>query len=139
MTNGEYFNANIQWDGSAEYPPDFRYMPDLPGIEAAAGLMLRPFWGKNAMASYVTFAPRAIAPIHQHVQEQLSFVISGRLYFTVGRQSRWMEAGDIVSIPSNVPHAAQAGDEGCVAIDMFNPPRDGFRELLEKAHGGSRP
>lgn len=140
MTNGsDYFNDNVQWDGTSVYPPEFRRMPDLPGFEASPGLILRPFWGQNEMASYVTFAPGAIAPMHQHPQEQLSFVISGRMYFTVGRESRWMEAGDIVSIPPNVPHAAQGGDEGCVAIDMFSPPRDGFREMVAQAQEAERP
>lgn len=135
MANHDYFKDNIQWDGTSEYPPEFRHMPEMPGIEASPGLTLRPFWGKNVMASYVAFEPGAVAPIHQHPQEQLSIVISGRLYFTVGTESRWMEPGDIVSIPPNVPHAAQAGEEGCVGIDMFNPPRDGFRALLDQQAG----
>lgn len=130
MINRDYFNDQVQWDGSHLYPPEFQHMPHLPGLEAAPGVMLRPFWGHALMASYVTFAPDALAPLHQHAQEQLSLVISGRLYFTVGETSQWIEPGGIVSIPPHVPHAAQAGAEGAVAIDMFSPPRDGFRELM---------
>ncbi|PSR34443.1 MAG: cupin domain-containing protein [Sulfobacillus benefaciens] len=105
-------------------------MPMSQGFEAAPGVVLRPFFGQRLMASYVTFAPGADAPIHQHSQEQLTLVISGRLRFTVGENTSWMESGDIVSIPPNVPHKATAGDQGCVAIDMFSPIRDGFRELM---------
>ena len=133
MINRDYFKDNVEWDGTALYPPEFRHMPDLDGFEAAPGLILRPFWGKGLMASYVTFGPDAEAPMHQHPQEQMSVVISGRLYFTVGHESRWLEAGDIVSIPPNVPHMAVAASDGCVAMDVFSPPRDGFRELVDQA------
>lgn len=130
MANRDYFREQITWDGSMEYPATFASMPTAQGFEAAAGVVLRPFFGQRLMASYVTFAPGADAPIHQHSQEQFTIVISGRLLFTVGETTRWMESGDIVSIPSNVPHKATAGDQGCVAIDMFSPIRDGFRELM---------
>ncbi len=131
--NRDYFKDQVEWDGTSAYPPEFQHMPDLAGFEAAPGLTLRPFWGQGLMASYVTFDPGAVAPAHQHPQEQMSVVLYGSLYFTVGTESRWIEAGDIVSIPPHVPHAAQAGDEGALCIDMFSPPRDGFRELVEGA------
>lgn len=136
MINRDYFKDGVTWDGVQAYPPEFRHMPDLDGFEAAPGLTLRPFWGQGLMASYVTFGPKTVAPMHQHPQEQLSLVISGRLLFTVGQETRWIEAGDVVSIPPGVPHGAEAGQEGAVAIDMFSPPRDGFRELIEQAKRG---
>ena len=86
-------------------------MEDLSGLEAAPGVLLKPFWGQRLMASYVTFAPNSVAPLHQHEQEQLSLVLKGRLFFTVGDQSRWMEEGDVVSIPGGVPHVATAASK----------------------------
>lgn len=136
MINRDYFKDQVDWDGTSAYEPQFQHMPGLDGFEASPGLVLRPFWGQDLMASYVTFAPGAVAPMHQHPQEQLSFVISGRLYFTVGQKSEWLQAGDVVSIPPGVPHGASAGEEGALAVDMFSPPRDGFRELIEAAKGG---
>ncbi len=137
MINRDYFKDQVEWDGSQAYAPEFRHMPDLDGFEAAPGVVLRPQWGENLMASYVTFAPEAEAPLHQHGQEQFSVVLSGSLYFTVGNQSQWMSPGDVVTIPAGVPHAAVAGKEGAVAIDMFTPPRDGFRELIDAQKGRS--
>ncbi|MCY0898932.1 MAG: cupin domain-containing protein [Firmicutes bacterium] len=137
MVNRDYFKEAITWNGDAGYPPAFEKMPQLAGFEAAPGVVLRPFWGERLMASYVTFAAHAEAPLHQHDQEQLSFVISGTLTFTVGHESREMGAGDIVSVPPGVPHAAKAGPSGAVAIDMFSPPREGFRELMAASQGVS--
>ncbi len=135
MVNRDYFKEQVEWDGTAAYEPKFQHMADLDGFEASPGLVLRPFWGQGLMASYVTFAPGAVAPVHQHPQEQMSLVISGRLYFTIGSHAQWIEVGDVVSIPPSVPHAAEAGEEGAVAVDMFSPPRDGFRELTLAAKG----
>ena len=123
----DYFKDRTEWDGSYPYPPEFKHMEDLSGLEAAPGVLLKPFWGQSLLASYVTFAPNSVAPLHQHEQEQLSLVLQGRLFFTVGDRSQWMEVGDVVSIPGGVPHAAEAGPEGAVAVDMFSPPREGFK------------
>jgi quercetin dioxygenase-like cupin family protein len=128
-----YFKAAIEWDGSMEYEPGFAHMPTAAGFDPAPGVTLRPFFGKRLMMSHVTFAPGAEAPLHQHPQEQLTFVLSGTLEFTVGEATRHLEPGDILSIPANVPHRAVAGPEGCVEVDMFSPIRDGFREALAEA------
>lgn len=130
MEGESYFGTQVDWDGRVDYDPEFRHMPDIGGLDAAPGLVLRPFQGRNLMASYATFGPGVQAPLHQHVQEQLTVVISGSLEFTVGNKTRWMRPGDIVSIPPMVPHAAKGGEGGAVAIDMFSPPRDGFQEMV---------
>lgn len=128
-----YFKSVIEWDGSMEYPPEVLHMDTAPGFEPSPGVTLRPFFGKRLMLSHVTFAPGAEAPMHQHPQEQLTFVLSGRLEFTVGNDIHHLEPGDILSIPSNVPHRALAGPEGCVEVDLFSPIREGFREAVAEA------
>jgi len=137
MAADRYFQTDVQWDGSFEYPSENAHMPTAPGFEPAPGVTLRPFFGKRLMMSHVSYLPRAVAPLHQHAEEQLTFVLSGRLNFTVGNDTRWMEPGDIVSIPSMVPHGAVAGDEGCVQVDMFSPPREGFKVLMAQAGKGT--
>ena len=132
MINRDYFKP-IEWDGTYEYPPGFEHMETAPGFEPAPGVTIRPFFGKRLMMTHVTFTPVAEAPMHQHPQEQLTYVLSGRLQFTVGDTTRWLEPGDILSIPANVPHGAVAGDEGCIEVDMFSPIREGFRDLIAQS------
>ncbi|MCL6454488.1 MAG: cupin domain-containing protein [Alicyclobacillus sp.] len=136
--NREYFRDGVAWDGTADYTPSFEHMPELASLEAAPGVVLRPLFGKDLMISYVTFAPNAVAPAHQHPQEQMSFVISGRLEFEVGDHKQLIGPGDAVTIPGNVPHAATASAEGCVCIDVFSPPREAFRELMAKQQEAGR-
>ena len=40
-------------------------------------------------------------PQHAHPHEQLTYVLSGELLFFIGEGSRWLQAGDMVAVPSN--------------------------------------
>ncbi len=134
--NQEYFRSAVEWNGEADYEPSFSHMPSLDSLEAAPGVVLRPLFGRQLMLSHVTFAPGAEAPVHQHAQEQMSFVLEGRLEFQVGHEKKMIGPGEAVTVPAHVPHSAVALAEGCVCIDAFSPPRDAFRELMarEAAH-----
>ncbi|HHY67844.1 MAG TPA: cupin domain-containing protein [Alicyclobacillus sp.] len=137
--NREYFREGVRWDGEADYEPGYHHLPDLPFLEAATGVKLRPLFGCQLMFSYVTFEPNAEAPIHQHPQEQMSLVLQGRVRFDVGGNVRIMGPGDAVTIPANVPHGAVALEEGAVCLDAFAPPREGFKELMERQSRTQRP
>ncbi len=64
-------------------------------------------------------------PLHSHENEQLSFVISGALRFTVGDRGETVtvRSGQLLHLPSGVPHAAIA-IEDTDGIDVFSPPRE---------------
>jgi quercetin dioxygenase-like cupin family protein len=66
------------------------------------------------------------APLHQHPHEQVSYVISGRMRFTVDGQTRDVARGESIHIPSNALHTAVALEDS-VALDIFSPPREDFR------------
>ena len=64
------------------------------------------------------------APRHSHVNEQFSFVTQGTLRFWLGDEETLLDvhAGEILHLPSNLPHRAEALDD-VVVIDTFSPPR----------------
>ena len=59
---------------------------------------------------------------HSHAQEQLVYVLTGRLRFTCGDDTFEIAAGDSFIVPGNVEHEASAL-EACVVIDVFHPTR----------------
>jgi quercetin dioxygenase-like cupin family protein len=63
-----------------------------------------------------------VVPRHAHEQEQLTYVVSGALKFTVDGDTILASGGDVVQIPSGVPHAIEVVDD-TVAIDVFAPIR----------------
>lgn len=64
----------------------------------------------------------ALAPMHSHVHEQVSMPMKGKVRFVLDGQEIRLQAGDILRIPSNVPHSAEALED-TILIDVFTPAR----------------
>ena len=97
---------------------------------AMMGLQFQPVVGEQLMVNFVRFPPHAHAPLHWHDEEQIAFVLEGSFDFTVAGETRTLRRGDAVVIPPNVPHEALAGEEGCLQVDAFHPPRKGILEAM---------
>lgn len=82
--------------------------------------------GENLMLSVVRFEPDATVPVHSHPHEQAGLLVSGRLKFTIGAETRVLEPGDQWLIPGGVPHTVVAVDGPAVALDVFNPIREDY-------------
>ena len=104
----------------------FVTVDDLDPLVVVPGLEFRPVTTDSVMTNFVTFEPDAPAPMHHHVEQQIAIIVSGELTFTVGGETRVMRPGECVVIPPHVPHGGVAGPEGCVAVDVFTPPRAGI-------------
>ena len=64
-------------------------------------------------------------PLHHHENEQLTYILSGALHFWFGADGKeeiTVRAGEVVVIPSNVPHRVLALED-TLDVDNFNPPR----------------
>ncbi len=67
---------------------------------------------------------------HSHTFDQLSFVFSGTLEFTVGSEQMLVPSGSVLRIPAGVEHtAAPVGTERVLNLDVFAPIREDFRYL----------
>ena len=63
---------------------------------------------------------------HAHPQDQLVYVIAGRLRFTCGDQSFDIGAGDSFIVRGNIEHEAAALGEPCTVLDVFTPTRPDY-------------
>lgn len=116
------------------YEPAFLRVPDdVLGLPVVPGLVLRPVFGKNLLMSFVFMEPYSLAPVHQHAEEQMGTIIEGAYEFELGGTKRLVRKGDVYVVPPWVPHGAVTYEESCLALDVFSPPREGFRELMDKA------
>jgi len=105
-----------------------RYYPaaEMKKGEAVPGVQ---FWGvrlSKAMLTCFELQPGARFDKHQHEAEQITLVLSGRLVFEVGEQRYTLGPGDVIAIPSNVPHAVQVLDGPVKAVDAWSPPRESY-------------
>jgi quercetin dioxygenase-like cupin family protein len=69
-------------------------------------------------------------PVHAHPHEQISFVVQGRVRFTIGEgdEEETVEVGpgDVVVAPSGTPHGAELLSDTARIIDAFTPIREDF-------------
>lgn len=62
---------------------------------------------------------------HSHQQDQLIYVMRGRLRFTGGLSTFELAAGDSFVVPGGVEHQASALEDSEV-LDVFNPYREDY-------------
>lgn len=78
--------------------------------------------GQNIMLARVLLKKGCIVPLHSHVNEQLSYILEGALKFWIDNKEIVVRAGEVLTIPPNMPHKAEALED-TVDLDIFHPPR----------------
>lgn len=84
------------------------------------------------MLSYLEMDEGAVIPLHDHPHEQGGMLLEGRLRFTLGDETRTVEAGAMFIIPPGVPHTVVAIDGPALVLDVFSPVREDYVELMNK-------
>jgi quercetin dioxygenase-like cupin family protein len=74
------------------------------------------------MIAHVYLAQGAIVPEHSRHNEQITYILEGTLRFTIGGETIDVAAGEVLTIPPHVPHAAEALED-TLDVDVFHPPR----------------
>ena len=96
--------------------------------EIVTGIFAKFVHMENMTIGHVRLVKGAVLPEHHHVHEQVSNIISGAFEMTVDGVSKICKAGDIVILPSNVPHSGRALTD-CYIIDVFQPVREDYKKL----------
>ena len=102
--------------------------------ELAEGVSFRPVFGEKLLLNFLTFGPGRGFPTHDHPEEQFGLILEGEMELTIGDETRLLRKGDLYAIPPDVPHSGRTLSEACLVLDIFSPPRAGFRELIERAN-----
>jgi quercetin dioxygenase-like cupin family protein len=97
---------------------------DTIPVEPLNPLIDRQFvYGERAMLARLVLKKGAIVPEHSHENEQITYVLEGALRFTMGDgRVIVVGAGQLLVIPSNMPHKAEALED-TLDLDVFTPPR----------------
>lgn len=80
-------------------------------------------WGEKLMIARVLLKKGGHVPLHQHHNEQVTYVLEGALKFAIDGKEIVVRAGEVLCIPSNMPHEAWAVED-TVDLDVFTPPRE---------------
>ncbi|MEE9598356.1 MAG: cupin domain-containing protein [Acidiferrobacterales bacterium] len=63
---------------------------------------------------------------HSHPDEQVGYVVKGRIELIIGEEKKVLEAGGAYYVPPNVPHGGRVL-ESSVTIDVYSPVREDFK------------
>jgi len=98
---------------------------DLPREPLNDHIDRRLITGSNMMIAHIYLKKGGIVPQHSHHNEQITYVLDGALRFLLGEEQDEeviVRSGEVLTIPPNLPHSAEALED-TLDVDVFNPPR----------------
>jgi quercetin dioxygenase-like cupin family protein len=98
---------------------------DMPKERVTDQISRRLVTGERMMLAHVYLDKGSIVPKHSHENEQLTYILEGALHFWIGEDEKEeiiVRAGEVLWIPSNLPHKALALED-TLDVDVFSPPR----------------
>jgi quercetin dioxygenase-like cupin family protein len=78
--------------------------------------------GEKVMVAQVFIAKGGVVPTHQHESEQITYIMEGALKFDLEGKELVVRQGEVLHIPSNLPHRAVALED-TLDLDVFSPIR----------------
>jgi quercetin dioxygenase-like cupin family protein len=108
----------------AESAKHYRW-EELPAEELKDGLTRRLVTSDRMMIAHVYLKKGIEVPRHSHENEQITYILEGALQFHLGAKGEReliVRAGEVLVIPSYLPHSAVALED-TLDVDVFNPPR----------------
>ena len=105
-------------------PKHYRW-EDLPSEPLKGNISRRLVTGERMMIAHVYLKKGDDVPRHSHENEQITYILSGALQFWFGEDGEHemtVRAGEVVVIPSHLPHRALALED-TLDVDIFSPPR----------------
>jgi quercetin dioxygenase-like cupin family protein len=103
---------------------------DIPAEPLNELLTRKIITGDRAMLAHIFLKKGCVVPAHSHDNEQMTYVISGALLFTINGREILLKAGEVMHIPSNVVHSAVAVED-TLDMDVFCPPRQDWLDKTD--------
>jgi len=99
---------------------------DITAKEILPGFSGRFLHGEKHTLAFWDISKGSRLPEHQHVHEQITYIVEGELEMNIGGETFVFTAGTAHIIPSDTPHSAVALQD-CKAIDSFSPAREDYK------------
>jgi quercetin dioxygenase-like cupin family protein len=107
-------------------PVLYQRWADIPLEPVTDQISRKLITGQRMMLAHVYLKKGAVVPKHQHHNEQFTYILEGALRFWIGDDGAEVidvRAGEVLHIPSNVWHKAEALED-TLDVDIFDPPRE---------------
>lgn len=91
------------------------------------GITRKVVHGVNITVAQIGLKEGSVVPSHAHHNEQISSVIRGAIKVETDTEEFTVEAGNLITLPPNIPHKVTALKDSLV-LDTFSPPRKDWQE-----------
>ncbi len=111
----------------------FHRWDDMPKEKVSERLDRRLITGERMMLTHVYLKKGCVVPRHSHENEQITYVLEGALRFWLGEdesEELVVGAGEVLCIPSHLPHKAEALED-TLDVDVFSPPRQDWLDKTD--------
>ena len=97
-----------------------------PQVEMRAGLYRRTMATTDEVMICEFYLLReTIVEAHSHHNDQVGYIVFGKLEVTIGDQTQVCVPGDSYAVPGGIVHSARALVD-TLTIDVFSPPRSDY-------------
>ncbi|HEX2091309.1 MAG TPA: cupin domain-containing protein [Longimicrobiaceae bacterium] len=106
---------------------------DMPKERVTDQIDRRLITGERMMLAHVYLKKGSVVPRHSHENEQLTYILEGALRFWIGEDESEeivVGPGEVLHIPSHVPHKAEALED-TLDVDIFSPPRQDWLDRTD--------
>jgi quercetin dioxygenase-like cupin family protein len=93
------------------------------------GVVSRTVHGERVTMALIELAPNSHVPEHSHGNEQMGVLVRGSMRMRIGEEIRELGPGDTWRVLGNVPHEVHTGPDGALALEVWSPPREDWKEL----------
>jgi len=117
----------------AERNATFYRWEDMPREKVSQTLERRLITGDRTMLAHVYLKKGCLVPKHVHENEQFTYILEGALHFWLGEDGSEevdVRAGEVLHLPSMLPHRAEALED-TVDLDVFTPPREDWLQKTD--------
>jgi len=86
--------------------------------------------GEREMLAQIYLKRGALVPMHSHESEQMTYILQGALKVVVGGEEMTVREGEVLHVPSWIPHQAEALED-TFELDVFSPVRQDWLRAEE--------
>jgi len=116
--------------------PFFNWMDIVKDLEPGRTLPLRMSRRGIVLGELMLALHEAVPSLkgtpHHHPSAQISYMLKGKMRFSVDGDERVLSPGEFGYVPSNALHGIESLDEDVLALDIFSPPRADILERLRE-------
>ena len=91
------------------------------------GVFFKSITGEKIQMAYIRLEKGQVTN-HSHINEQMGYIISGKVELTIGDEKKILGPSDAYHIPSNIQHGFRVlSDEDLEYIEIFSPPKESVK------------